>query len=141
MTRQGRRGLLVILVISIAVCLVQLCQDVDATVYTLTRTYYDAEGNEVDITQEVPVEEQEQEQEQQEEDEPLELLVNINTADIDALDQLPGIGPALAQRIIDYREAYGGFIAPEELMEVKGVGEKLYAKIAPYIIVNALENR
>ena len=132
MTRRSRRGLLIMLVISITVCLIQLCQEVDATVYTLTRAYYDAEGNEVDITQEAPVEEQEQ---QQEDDEPLELLININTADIDAPALLVGVGPGLAPRQIVYREADGGFIAPEELMEVKGVGEKLYANLSPYITV------
>ena len=98
MTRRSRRGLLIMLVISITVCLIQLCQEVDATVYTLTRAYYDAEGNEVDITQEAPVEEQEQ---QQEDDEPLELLININTADIDALGHRPGIGPGRGPPRID----------------------------------------
>ncbi len=125
---RGRRGLLVVLLLSIAVCLARLCQRGEADVYTLTRAYYDQEGNEVRITQGEP-------SAGLDEPESPELLVNINTADKDTLDRLPGVGPALAQRIIDYREAYGGFIAPEELMEVKGVGESLYRELEPYITI------
>lgn len=49
-------------------------------------------------------------------------IVNINTASIDELQTLPGIGPVLAQRIIDYRTEHGSFQAPEELTKVDGIG-------------------
>jgi competence protein ComEA len=49
-------------------------------------------------------------------------LVNINVADLAELETLPGIGPATAQSIIDYREAYGPFEEIEELLEVPGIG-------------------
>lgn len=54
--------------------------------------------------------------------------VNINTADLSQLDTLSGIGPAYAQRIIDYRVSKGGFKTLEELMNVKGIGQKTYDK-------------
>jgi len=49
--------------------------------------------------------------------------VDINTADLDELQTLDGIGPALAGRIIEYREAHGPFQSVEGLLEVKGIGE------------------
>ena len=49
--------------------------------------------------------------------------VNINTADADALDALPGIGPVLARRIIEWRTANGPFAGIEELLEVDGIGQ------------------
>ena len=49
--------------------------------------------------------------------------LNINTATLEELDELSGIGPVLAQRIIDYREEHGPFQSVEELLEVKGIGE------------------
>lgn len=62
-------------------------------------------------------------------------VVNINTADADTLSLLPRIGPSVAQRIIDFREDNGGFKAAEELMLVKGIGERTYELIRPYVVV------
>lgn len=61
--------------------------------------------------------------------------VDINTADAETLDTLPGIGPALAERIITYREEHGPFDSGEELMEVKGIGEATYEGLADWITV------
>jgi competence protein ComEA len=54
---------------------------------------------------------------------------------LEELDMLPGIGPVLAQRILDYRAEIGGFLSVEELLEVKGIGEKTLDKILEYITV------
>lgn len=62
--------------------------------------------------------------------------VNINTASAQELQLLPRVGPALAQRIVDFRTANGAFKAPEELTRVKGIGEKSFARLAPYVSVN-----
>lgn len=51
-------------------------------------------------------------------------LVNLNAADATALETLPRVGPALAQRIIDWREANGSFASVDQLLEVSGIGEK-----------------
>lgn len=55
--------------------------------------------------------------------------VNINTADAAALDTLPGVGPALAQAIVDYRAENGLFGAPEDLMKVRGIGAAKFKKL------------
>ena len=60
-------------------------------------------------------------------------LVDINRADAAQLDTLPGIGPALSQRIIEYRQQNGRFETVEELVNVKGIGEKTLEKLKPYI--------
>lgn len=59
--------------------------------------------------------------------------VNINTADSAALDSLPGIGPALAQRIIDYRQEHGPFARLEDIMEVSGIGPGTFEKLRDLI--------
>ncbi len=62
-------------------------------------------------------------------------LVNINTATVEELQQLPRVGPALAQRIVAYREMYGPFKNIEDIMQVSGVGEAIFAAIRDYITV------
>ena len=61
--------------------------------------------------------------------------VNINTATIAELEALPGIGPAKAEAIVKYREANGNFKSLEDLTQVKGIGEKILAKISEEIEV------
>ena len=63
--------------------------------------------------------------------------ININNATHNELQKLPRIGPALAQRIIDYRKTYGRFRSLEELMNVKGIGEAKYAAMKEYIMVGS----
>ena len=61
--------------------------------------------------------------------------VNINTASKEELIGLNGIGEVLADRIIEYREANGGYKDVRELTNVKGIGEKLLEKLLPYVTV------
>jgi competence protein ComEA len=62
-------------------------------------------------------------------------LVNINTASLEELDSLPGIGPTIAQRIIDYREEHGGFQTIEDILNVSGIGPSTYDQIKDLITV------
>jgi competence protein ComEA len=62
-------------------------------------------------------------------------LVNLNTADLDALDSLPGVGPVLAQRIVDWRTEHGRFTTVEELGEVSGIGDKMLSQLRPRVTV------
>jgi competence protein ComEA len=62
-------------------------------------------------------------------------LININTADARALESLPGIGPALAQRIVEHRAANGPFTSPDDLINVPGIGEKKLDQLRDYICV------
>ena len=66
--------------------------------------------------------------------------IDINTATVDQLQLLPGIGESLSQRIIDYRKEYGDFTNIEELMNVSGIGEKKFANIKDYIMVIKTED-
>ena len=61
--------------------------------------------------------------------------VDINTASPDQLEQLPGIGPVFAKRIIEYRKTSGPFRNVDELMAVKGIGEKRMEKLRKYVMV------
>lgn len=62
--------------------------------------------------------------------------VNLNTASLAELDTLPGIGPALAQRIIDYRQQKGGFRRIEDVKNVSGIGDKVFVQIKDLIAVD-----
>lgn len=64
---------------------------------------------------------------------PAEGVVNINTADADALMLLPRVGPSVAERIVEFRQKNGKFKSVEDLMLVRGVGEKTFELIRPYL--------
>ncbi|MCS6829177.1 MAG: helix-hairpin-helix domain-containing protein [Armatimonadota bacterium] len=61
--------------------------------------------------------------------------ININTANAEQLESLPGVGPAIAQAIIEYRRQNGGFQSVDELLEVSGIGPKKMEQIRPYVTV------
>lgn len=66
---------------------------------------------------------------------PSQPAINLNTATIDQLETLPGIGRKTAERILEYRTKSGSFKRIEELMNVKGIGEKSFLKLKPLIVV------
>ena len=63
--------------------------------------------------------------------------LNLNAASVAQLEALPGIGRATAERIVEYRQKNGGFKKPEDLMNVRGIGEKSFLKLKPLITVAA----
>lgn len=64
------------------------------------------------------------------------LRVDLNLAGQKELERLPYIGPAMAKRIIDFRKTHGGFRKKEDLMRVRGIGEKTYNKISGLVFVD-----
>jgi competence protein ComEA len=63
--------------------------------------------------------------------------LNLNSASVAQLEALPGIGRATAERIVEYRQKNGGFKKVEDLMNVRGIGEKSFLKLKPLITVAA----
>ena len=63
----------------------------------------------------------------------MSIRISINGADADDLTNLPGIGPSIAHRIVEYRQTHGTFKNLTDLKKVKGIGDKLFKKILPYI--------
>jgi competence protein ComEA len=61
--------------------------------------------------------------------------VNLNSATVPQLEALPGVGKATAERIVEYREKNGGFKKIEDLMNVRGIGEKSFLTLKPLITV------
>jgi competence protein ComEA len=66
---------------------------------------------------------------------PAPAIVNINTATTAELQTLPGIGAATATRILEYRQKNGGFKKVEDLMNIRGIGEKSFLKLKPLITI------
>ncbi|MFC6239067.1 helix-hairpin-helix domain-containing protein [Longivirga aurantiaca] len=61
--------------------------------------------------------------------------VNLNTATIDDLDTLPGVGPVMAGRILDWRTQHGRFASVDQLREVSGIGERTFERLSPLVTV------
>ena len=63
-------------------------------------------------------------------------VININSASAEQIAYLPRVGLKLAQKVVDYRKANGPFKKIEDLMEVKGVGEKFFVRLRPHLTVS-----
>ncbi len=72
---------------------------------------------------------------------PAQNKVDINAASVEQLTELPGVGEKLATRIVEYRDSSGPFQAPEELLNVKGIGEKSFLKLRDRISVGAASGK
>jgi len=62
--------------------------------------------------------------------------ININTATASELEEVPGIGPSTAQKILDTRKSYGSFKSVDDLLSIKGIGEKRLDKMRKYLTVS-----
>jgi len=66
----------------------------------------------------------------------LALILHLNTATAEQLQRLPGVGPVLAKRIVEFREKKGGYKRIEELLAVPGVSEKKWKAMREYLVLN-----
>ena len=66
-------------------------------------------------------------------------LIDLNTATSVQLETLPGVGPRTAERILEYRREHGGFERIEDLMDVRGIGERTFLRLRPLVTVGASE--
>ncbi|HVS14966.1 MAG TPA: helix-hairpin-helix domain-containing protein [Thermoanaerobaculia bacterium] len=64
-----------------------------------------------------------------------EGVVNVNTADVSTLELLPRVGPAVAQLIVEFRETNGAFKSKEDLLLVRGIGERTFELMEPYVAI------
>ncbi len=64
------------------------------------------------------------------------VRVNLNLSPADSLRLLPGIGPVLAERIVAFRDSAGPFEKTEDIIKVKGIGDRMYEKILPYVEIS-----
>jgi competence protein ComEA len=65
----------------------------------------------------------------------VQFPINLNTATAEQLEAIPGIGPTLAQRIVEYRRMHGKFQSVDDLLEVQGIGQKRLENMRPYVVV------
>jgi competence ComEA-like helix-hairpin-helix protein len=65
--------------------------------------------------------------------------IDLNTASVEQLEQLPGVGPVTAKSIYDFRRKSGPFHRPEDLLSIRGISAKRYQAIAPYVVVSQLK--
>lgn len=65
----------------------------------------------------------------------VQFPINLNTATAEQLEAIPGIGPTLAQRIVEYRQTHGKFQSVDDLLEVQGIGQKRLENMRPYVVV------
>lgn len=66
---------------------------------------------------------------------PSQGRINLNTASAEELQRLPGVGPAMAERLLEFRKENGGFQSVEDLLQVSGIGDKKFAKMQPFVTV------
>ena len=66
--------------------------------------------------------------------------IDLNSATSVELETLPGVGPRTAERILDYRREHGGFERIEDLMDVRGIGERTFLRLRPLVTVSAPES-
>ncbi|MFH1277443.1 MAG: helix-hairpin-helix domain-containing protein [Candidatus Eisenbacteria bacterium] len=74
-------------------------------------------------------------------EEPEEDRIDLNRCDARELEELPGLGPVLARRVIDWREAHGPYGTVEDLVKVRGIGPKTLRRVRSRLVVTAGENR
>ena len=108
-------ALTVIFLTALSLLWLKAADTADGTDYTITVTYRESES----VTPEAPA------------------PININTASAELLQTLPGIGPALAERIVAYREEHGLFRSIDDLTNVKGIGESVLADFRDLLTVGS----
>lgn len=117
--------------------------EVDHEYYaTLDAAFTESAERVIETTPEEAIETEEVRNEQRTRRTPQRLApvrLDPNSASAALLQRLPGIGPALAGRVIDYRTMHGPFSRPQDLMRVSGIGPRIFERISPYIVIDEIE--